>query len=113
MTDTGTVYLIHFDRPYVHAKHYLGWTPGDVAERLARHAAGRGARLMAVVTSAGIGWRLARIWPRTRGGERRLKRQGGLSRLCPLCGVTPRSRAERAQLAELASRFPDYTGRPR
>lgn len=41
---TGTVYLLHFDRPYRHARHYLGWTPRAVSERVADHATGNGAR---------------------------------------------------------------------
>ena len=87
---TGTVYLLHFDRPYAHAGHYTGWTT-DLTARLAEHAAGHGARLPAVVRSAGIGWRLARTWTGGRAVERALKRQGGASRRCPLCGVTPRT----------------------
>jgi hypothetical protein len=89
-TSSGTVYLLHFDRPYKHAKHYLGWTPGDLAARLALHGTGQGARLLAVVHAAGIGWQLARTWPGGRRRERQLKIQGGASRCCPLCGVTPR-----------------------
>jgi len=88
MAATGTVYLLHFDRPYAHARHYTGWT-ADLAGRLADHAAGRGARLLAVVMSAGIGWQLARTWTGSRRLERALKRQGGASRRCPLCGITP------------------------
>jgi predicted GIY-YIG superfamily endonuclease len=84
----GTVYLLHFDRPYAHAAHYSGWTL-DLPARLADHAAGRGARLLAVVAEAGIGWTLARTWPGGRARERALKRQGGAARRCPLCGVTP------------------------
>src|ERR1022692_3195850 len=53
----GTVYLIHFDRPYKHARHYIGWAL-DVRRRLTEHAAGRGAHLLAVVKAAGIGWPL-------------------------------------------------------
>ncbi len=87
------VYLIHFDRLYIPypgaplrdgAGHYCGWTT-DLAARLARHAAGNGARLVAVVHQAGISWRLARVWPGPRERERQLKRQGGASRRCPLC----------------------------
>ena len=85
----GTVYLLHFDRPYRHARHYTGWTT-NLAGRLAEHAAGRGAHLLAVIASQGIGWRLARTWPGTRSLERALKRQGGASRRCPICGITPR-----------------------
>ncbi len=87
--DRATVYLLHFDRPYRHARHYTGWTC-DLPGRLADHAAGHGARLMAVIAAAGIGFTLARTWPGTRTRERALKRQGGAARRCPLCGITPR-----------------------
>jgi predicted GIY-YIG superfamily endonuclease len=80
----GTVYLLHFDRPYVHAKHYTGWTD-QLDTRLTEHAAGRGARLMAVITEAGIGFQLARTWVGGRARERQLKLQGGASRHCPIC----------------------------
>jgi predicted GIY-YIG superfamily endonuclease len=88
--DCGTVYLLHFDRPYGHAAHYTGWAI-DLDARLAAHTAGRGARLLAVIREAGIGWQLARTWPGTRTRERALKRQGGASRRCPLCGIHPRT----------------------
>jgi len=84
----GTVYLLHFDQPYKHARHYVGWA-SNVKRRLAEHEAGRGARLLAVVRAAGIGWQLARLWPGSRARERQIKRQGGHARHCPLCGVTP------------------------
>jgi predicted GIY-YIG superfamily endonuclease len=86
---TGTIYLLHLDRPYRHAAHYCGFTT-NLTQRLAEHAAGRGARLLAVATADGIGWRLARTWPGTRTRERALKYQGGAARRCPLCGITPR-----------------------
>ena len=90
MPEPGVVYLLHFERRYAHAGHYTGWT-GDLTARLAEHAAGRGARLLAVITSAGIGWRLARTWVGPRSLERSLKAQGGASRRCPICGVNPRT----------------------
>jgi hypothetical protein len=68
------------------------WT-AELPARLALHEAGQGARLLAVAHAAGIGWTLARTWPGTRARERQLKRQGGASRRCPLCGVTPRAGA--------------------
>jgi predicted GIY-YIG superfamily endonuclease len=89
-THSGTVYLLHFERRYRHAGHYCGWTT-DLPARLHEHAAGRGARLLAVITDAGIGWQLARTWPGTRARERQIKRQGGLSRCCPVCGIAPRT----------------------
>jgi hypothetical protein len=86
----GTVYLLHFDRPYKHARHYRGFAePGHLESRIAVHRAGHGARLMAVIKAAGIGFTLARTWPGTRSRERQLKNQGGGARHCPLCGVTP------------------------
>lgn len=103
----GTVYLLHFAEPYQHARHYLGWAE-DVEARLADHEAGRGARLLAVVQSAGITWRLARTWPGSRARERQIKRQGGLSRSCPLCGVRPASETDRAAVAALPARYPRY-----
>ena len=89
MALVGIIYLLHFDRPYLHARHYCGFTT-DLAARLAEHTAGRGARLLTVIGDAGIGWTLARTWTGTRRRERALKRQGGAARRCPLCGITPR-----------------------
>ncbi len=88
----GTVYLLHFDQPYKHARHYVGWTRSSesLKARLAQHEAGHGARLLAVVRAAGIGWQLARMWPGSRARERQIKRQGGHARHCPLCCVRPR-----------------------
>lgn len=83
------VYLLHFTRRYRHAGHYTGWA-ADVARRLDEHRAGRGARLVEVVTAAGVPWQLARVWPGAdRAKERRLKRSGGASRYCPVCRVDP------------------------
>jgi predicted GIY-YIG superfamily endonuclease len=81
---SGVVYLVHFTRPYRHARHYTGWT-ADLDSRLSEHQAGRGARLLQVITEAGIDWTLARTWDGTRERERQLKRQGGASRRCPIC----------------------------
>jgi predicted GIY-YIG superfamily endonuclease len=83
--EIGSVYLLHFDVPFGHAKHYTGWARALDA-RLAHHATGNGARLTAVVRSAGIGWSLARTWTGVdRYFERSLKRRGGASRQCPIC----------------------------
>ena len=91
----GTVYLLHFDHPYKHARHYLGWAAdGHLDSRIEAHRSGQGARLMAVIEAAGIGFRLARTWQGTRARERQLKRQGGASRCCPMCGIKPRMRGQ-------------------
>ena len=77
----GIVYLLHFDHPYQHARHYTGWTP-DLLDRLEKHARGHGSRLMNVISAAGIGFVLVRVCEGTRATERALKRQGGASRRC-------------------------------
>ncbi|SRR6266498_1537468 len=107
MTANGIIYLIHFERPYKHARHYLGWAT-DLEHRLRQHRAGYGARLLDVIQQAGIAWSLARTWPGTRTRERQLKRQGGASRCCPLCGVRPPHRIrswEPRELTRIARRL--------
>jgi predicted GIY-YIG superfamily endonuclease len=79
-----TVYLLHFDRPYCHARHYLGFAC-DLDQRIARHRAGDGARLVEVAAAAGIGFVVARTWPGDRTLERSLKRRKASPRLCPIC----------------------------
>lgn len=79
------VYLLHFDQPYKHASHYLGYA-SNVKRRLEKHAKGLGARLLQVLIENGIGWQLVRTWSKgDRILERRLKRQKKSSRLCPIC----------------------------
>lgn len=80
----GTVYLLHFDQPLAHARHYTGWAK-DLEARMAAHLGGSGARLTAVVRAAGGGWTLALARSGDRYLERRLKRQGGATRWCPVC----------------------------
>jgi predicted GIY-YIG superfamily endonuclease len=82
-----TVYLLHFERPYRHARHYVGYTE-NLEQRLAAHRSGNGARLIEVITVAGIDWQLARTWEGAgRDLERAIKRAGHSPRLCPICNV--------------------------
>lgn len=79
------VYLIHFDKPFKHACHYLGYA-SDVAKRIERHRSGQGAKLLRAVQLAGISWEVVRVWPDAdRTEERRLKNFGSHRRLCPVC----------------------------
>lgn len=86
------VYLIHFQRPFQHANHYLGFVdtsghPLDEAllTRMSYHRSGRGSRLLKAVTVAGIPWQIVRVWPDgTRTQERQLKGRSS-TRLCPTC----------------------------
>jgi predicted GIY-YIG superfamily endonuclease len=80
------VYLIHFDRPYKHAQHYIGYTE-QLDKRIHSHEhTADGARLLQVVREAGIGFSVVRTWPEgDRSFERRLKRQKKSRCLCPVC----------------------------
>jgi len=79
------VYLLHFEQPYRHARHYIGYAD-DIQRRLQEHRAGHGARLTAVIREAGIGFVLAKVWKgRSRKTERKLKNRHEAPRLCPIC----------------------------
>jgi hypothetical protein len=80
------VYLICFDRPFAHAKHYLGWA-SNIGERIDCHRASgrRCARLIKAVNDAGIGWRVVRVWPGLEKGDERRMKSSGHSRRCPCC----------------------------
>jgi predicted GIY-YIG superfamily endonuclease len=82
--DLTTVYLIHFNKAYRHARHYIGFTT-NLDKRITDHLCGMGARLMEVITNAGIEWRVARTWRGDRRLERRLKDWHNAALLCPLC----------------------------
>jgi predicted GIY-YIG superfamily endonuclease len=86
------VYLLHFNEPYHHARHYLG-SANDLNERIRQHEAGTGARLTQVIREHEIGFTLARtlrqaqgkLWDGGRNEERKLKRRHNSPKLCPIC----------------------------
>lgn len=89
---SGTVYLLHFDRPYPAGRkpqHYIGYTT-DLATRVSRHRKGYGGKLVNVMRLAGIGFEVARTWAGGPELERRLKGWHKIKDACPLCGVKPR-----------------------
>ncbi len=80
------IYIIHFDSPYYHARHYVGFCrEGGLEQRLERHRAGAGSRLMLAVELSGIGWTVALTHPGDRRFERQLKRAHNTPRFCPIC----------------------------
>lgn len=88
------LYLLHFDPPYRHAGHYLGFAL-DVDRRVDEHlrSLASSSPLVRAAIAAGSAVSLARVWP---GGdrtlERRLKRRHCHARFCPVClekGATP------------------------
>jgi hypothetical protein len=81
----GTVYLLHFEQPFGHAQHYIGFSR-VIDDRLTDQLRGSGARLVQHVIAAGIVISLAKEWidvPQTM--EFRLKNRGGAARICPIC----------------------------
>lgn len=96
LRNRGTVYLLHFASPLRHARHYVGFTAGELAERLSDHAAGTGAKIMRAVRAQGIDFDCVRHWDGvTRAFERRIKLDKNVSRLCPVC--TPRKQLQRCR----------------
>jgi predicted GIY-YIG superfamily endonuclease len=83
----GTVYLIHFDQPFKHARHYIGWTM-DITKRVWAHENGRGSRLLKIVAAAGIAFQVVRTWEGDRKFERKIKRRKDSPKMCPVCRVT-------------------------
>ncbi len=87
------LYLLHFDIPLAHARHYAGATT-DLERRLADHAAGNGAVLLRHLLTIGTGWKLAKLWTSEEAlpfeVERTLKSQHNGPRYCPLCGCVDR-----------------------
>lgn len=78
------VYLIHFDEPYYHARHYLGYS-ADLEGRIRSHRLSRGAKLLRAVNAAGIGWQVVRVWEGGYDLEQMLKAWHNAPRLCPIC----------------------------
>jgi len=79
----GEIYLIHFEKHYHHARHYIGFTKTD--SRTQRHLDGRGSKLLKAVDAAGIAFQVVRTWEGDRHLERKLKNRKKAAKLCPIC----------------------------
>lgn len=85
MATEGTVYLLHFERPYNGPmQHYVGFAADDLNRRLDAHREGTGGRTTRLAFSKGIAFTLARTWPGSPRLERQIKSRGP-SNYCPLC----------------------------
>jgi predicted GIY-YIG superfamily endonuclease len=92
------VYLIHFETPYKHARHYIGFAEEDLDQRMKKHKDGLGAKLMRAVTNAGIKWFVARLWKDgSRTFERELKNRKNAKYLCPVCNHTQKQHLHEEQ----------------
>lgn len=87
-TAPGYVYILHFDTPFHHARHYTGSTRA-LLDRFTTHAYGDGARLMRVLMEEGVEWMLGGLWmtdqTNARKAERWIKGQKNAERYCQLC----------------------------
>lgn len=83
----GFVYLLHFDKPYKHAKHYLGFSvKHPEKDRIPLHSKGQSrVKLMTVLFNQGIGFQVAKIWKNKERGDERKMKSGGHARRCPIC----------------------------
>jgi len=83
--EESTVYVLHFDPPYGHARHYIGIAhDGNVLRRLAQHRAGRGSPLVRAAYEADCFVSVVLTLPGDLGLERRFHNRHG-TRVCPLC----------------------------
>lgn len=85
------LYLLHFDPPLAHARHYLGWAK-SIEKRTREHFNGtrKSSPLLRAALAQGSTLTLARVWEgEDRNYERRLKNRGGLARQCPICKGEP------------------------
>ena len=85
------LYLLHFNEPLSHAKHYLG-SCEDVSDRVDRHHRGAGAKITRAVREKGIGWTIAAVFAIREGCsktrreiERHAKQRKNSCSYCPIC----------------------------
>jgi len=103
----GVIYLLHFEAPLHHARHYVGFCSSyeGLESRLAYHEKGEGSRLLRAVGAVGIPWAVVRIWKGTRTDERGIKNHGHSGEYCPVCNVTPAKRRGLEELERLTVNF--------
>ena len=81
------IYLLHFDRAYHHARHYIGST-GNLLRRLNEHRLGKssnGSPLIEAAREDGVRVTLVRLWHGSWELEYQLKAWHNGGRFCPVC----------------------------
>lgn len=87
-----TVYVLHFDPPYKHARHYIGFCEKEVNTRLATHCNGNGNPLVKAAVAAGSKITVAHVFKGAdRTFERKLKNRRDVCKWCRLCKRKQRS----------------------
>jgi predicted GIY-YIG superfamily endonuclease len=83
------VYLLHFEPPYRHARHYLGFS-ADIDRRVSEHQLGTSRQpLISAALNVGTNLVLTRTWEGAdRNFERKLKNKKNTPKLCPVCTPT-------------------------
>lgn len=82
----GTVYLLHFSRPYGHCRHYIGFTERTIEKRTHEHLNGYGSALTNAAEEVGITFDVARTWEDVdQSVEFLLKSWADGPALCPIC----------------------------
>lgn len=109
------MYLLHFDRPYHHARHYVGFTT-NLDQRVERHRAGRGSPLVQAASEAGIAFKVVRVWYNVTAQFERRVHHMQKKLLCPVCTGGSQIRPVRPRIAdyqEVEDLYPensDYDG---
>lgn len=86
----ASVYLIHLEKPFKHAKHYIGYTALEsVEDRVKRHKNNSGSHFLSVCNYECIDYKVVRTWNRmtikdAKELERRIKKHSSTP-LCPIC----------------------------
>lgn len=83
------LYIIHFNRQFKHARHYVGIAK-DPNKRLRKHLSGHGAMLLKAVIAAGIKVRINIIgefkgYSAAHLAESALKKRHNTKHYCPIC----------------------------
>lgn len=79
------VYLLYYNKPIHHAKHYMGCT-SNLSNRIKCHRNGNSkAHLPMAFHKLGIGFEVSRIWDGDFALEKKLKKYKNNRRLCPFC----------------------------
>lgn len=81
------VYLIHFNKKFKHAQHYLGFCyDKNFKKRIKHHLNGNGACLLNALNKLKISYKVVKTWPEKDGNfERELKNYKNASIICPVC----------------------------